>query len=296
MRLRMIAAGMLLAAWACGREASAPADMRARSSAVTAEASGEARMAMAMPPAPPPGGSGSPESASPSGVVVPTDRKIIRNGSLDLEVPALDEALSRIRTETEKAGGYVTNESQGKDEYGVRRGSITCRLPAGRLDSALLLFQTLGRTDSVNVTADDITEQYFNLEIRLRNQQQLEARFLKLLDRPGNKVSDLLEVEREVARVRGEIDELEGRKRFWDSQQAFSTLTIRLHEPTPVIAGAGGGVLDTLKTASRQAGENLVGTVAWLIAALGVIVPALIALWILWRIWRVIRSRRKPRA
>jgi len=288
---------ILVAVAGCNRMAPAPANDAAPMAVPRAMAEGEAAKAMAAPPPPPPP---SPSAASPvaqtppGSVAVPAERKIIRNGSLTLEVSRLDDALSAIRSTTEKAGGYVTNESQGKDVYGARQGSITCRVPAAALDKTLTQFQTLGKVESVNVMAEDITEQYFNLEIRLRNQRDLETRFRALLDKPGNKVSDLLEIEREMARVRGEIDELEGRKRFWDSQVSLSTLTIQLHEPRPAIVGEGGGILGTLKSAFRRLGENLVETIAWLIASLGVIVPAVLALWVAWRLWRVLRSRRKP--
>ena len=294
----LVVVAIFIAVTGCNRMAPAPANDAAPMAAPRAMAEGEAAKATA--PAPPPS-AGSPVAPTPPGsVAVPAERKIIRNGSLRLEVRGLDEALSAIRSATEKAGGYVTNESQGKDEYGARQGSITCRVPAASLDKALAQFQALGRVEGVNVTAEDITEQYFNLEIRLRNQRDLETRFRALLDKPGNKVSDLLEIEREMARVRGEIDELEGRKRFWDSQVSLSTLTIQLHEPRPAIVGGGGGILGTLKSAFRQLGENLVETIAWLIASLGVIVPAVLALWVAWRLWRAIRSRarrsRKPAA
>ena len=66
----------------------------------------------------------------------------------------------------------------------------------------------------------------------------------------------------------------------------------QLHEPRPAIVGEGGGVVGTLKSAFGQLGENLVETIAWLIASLGVIVPAILALWIAWRLWRALRSRR----
>lgn len=275
----------------CGRQSPASETDVAPMAAPRMMAEGEAAKAMMAPAAPPPqaqAGAG----ATSAAVAVPTERKIIRNGSLTLEVRALDEALAAIRAATEKAGGYVTNESQGKDQYGARQGAITCRVPAGQLDKTLAAFQALGKVEGVNVSAEDITEQYFNLEIRLRNQQDLETRFRQLLDKPGNKVSDLLEIERELARVRGEIDELEGRKRFWDNQVSLSTLTVQLHEPRPAIVGEGGGILGTLRSAFRQLGENLVGTVAWLIAALGVVVPGVIALWIAWRLWRALRARR----
>jgi hypothetical protein len=289
-RSLIVVVAIFIAVTGCNRMAPAPANDAAPMAVPRAMAEGEAAKAMA--PAPPPS-AGSPVAPTPPGAVaVPAERKIIRNGSLTLEVRRLDDALSAIRSAAEKAGGYVTNESQGKDQYGARHGMITCRVPAASLDRTLAQFQTLGRVEGVNVTAEDITEQYFNLEIRLRNQRDLETRFRALLDKPGNKVSDLLEIEREMARVRGEIDELEGRRRFWDSQVSLSTLTIQLHEPRPAIVGEGGGILGTLKSAFRRLGENLVETIAWLIASLGVIVPALLALWIAWRLWRALRSRR----
>lgn len=242
------------------------------------------------PAAPPPPAAGGP--AAGGTVPVPTARKIVRNGTLSLEVGDLGKALAAVRAETTAAGGYITNESQGRDEYSVRQGSITCRIPAEKLDAALGKLQAIGRVQTMAIQAEDITEQYFNLEIRLRNQQALETRLLKLLDRPGNKVADLVEVEREVARVRSEIDELEGRKRFWDSQVSLSTVTVDLHEPRPAIVGEGGGIVDTLKRAFRSAGENVVGTIAWFIAAAGVVIPAFLVLWVLWRLLKAIRRRR----
>jgi hypothetical protein len=289
-----------LAAGACrdGSSSAGPVGTAARPAVMAREDAQAAAPAPAPALAAPPAAGGAtggrgPAAGMPAAVSVPTARKIVRNGSLSVEVPDLHAALATVRSDTIAAGGYVTNESQGRDEFDVRQGSITCRIPAEKLDATLAKFQALGRVQSVSVQAEDITEQYFNLEIRLRNQQQLESRLLKLLDQPGNKVSDLVEVEREVARVRSEIDELEGRKRFWDSQVSLSTLTVELHEPRPAIVGEGGGILDTLKRAFRSAGENVVGTVAWFIAAAGVVIPAAVVLWVLWRIVKALRARRK---
>ena len=192
-RSLIVVVAILIAVTGCSKTAPSPAEMTSVSASRMVASESEAAKAM-----PPPPSAGSPVTPTPPGpVAVPAERKVIRNGSLTLEVRRLDDALSAIRSATEKAGGYVTNESQGKDEYGSRQGSITCRVPAASLDRTLAQFQTLGRVEGVNVTAEDITEQYFNLEIRLRNQRDLETRFRALLDKPGNKVSDLLEIERE---------------------------------------------------------------------------------------------------
>ena len=290
----VLVAGLTAAACRESGAPTVPASGGGRGLMMARESASNAQPATAAA-APEPGaavGSVAGPAPSASAVPVPAARRIIRNGTLNLEVADLLVAVAAVRAETAAAGGYVTNETQGRDEYNIREGTITCRVPAEKLDATLAKLQALGRVHSIAIQAEDITEQYFNLEIRLRNQQQLEARLLKLLDQPGNKVAELVQVEREVARVRSEIDELEGRKRFWDSQVSLSTVTVELHEPRPAIVGEGGGILDTLKRACRSAGENVVGTLAWFIAAAGVVIPAWIVLWVLWRIWKEIRRRR----
>lgn len=306
MRIRCLILALLVATAGCrGSETPAPPTPGGRAGATPAmtraaamDGSGGATPSAGAPQAPQAMAVGGVSSAAGAGAAEPRPipvpgRKVVRNGSMTLEVGAVDQALQAIRSETTAAGGFVTSESQGRDEYGVRQGSVTCRVPAEKLDSIVAKLQGLGKPQSLSIQAEDITEQYFNLEIRLRNQQQLESRLLKLFDRPANKVTDLLEVEREVARVRGEIDQLEGRKRFWDSQVSLSTLTVELREPRPIISGEGGGIFDTLRRAFRSAGENLVATIAWFIAAAGVIIPAWIVLWVVWRLYKLVRRRAR---
>lgn len=248
----------------------------------------------AAPPAAPPAPVAAPAPDAPA-VQDPIERKVVRNGTLSVEVPDLGKAMDAVRSAAAAAGGYVTNETQGRDEYDVRQGTLTCRVPATKLDATVAAFQGLGRLISVSIQADDITDQYFDMETRLKNQRQLEGRLVALFDRPGNKVTDLLEVEREVARVRGEIENLEGRKRLWDNQIQLSTLAVELREPRPVIGSDTGGIGGTLSRAFRSAGQNVVETLAWFIAASGVAVPAGLLLWLLWRLIRAIRNRRRTR-
>jgi hypothetical protein len=128
----------------------------------------------------------------------------------------------------------------------------------------------------------------------------LESRLLALLERPGNRLSELLEVERELARVRGEIDQMEGRQRFWDNQAALSTLSVTVHEPAPSVAGAQGGPWTTLKRSCSEAADNFVLAVAGLIAFTGSLVPVVVALgvavWLLARLWKWRRRSRAARA
>ncbi len=235
-----------------------------------------------------------PETSEP--VPVPTRRKLIRNASVTLEVDSVDSALAAIRAAAQSLAGYVSEESQSQDTVQGPRASLTCRVPADKLDAMLARVKSLGRPRDVTVTAEDITERYFDLEMRLRNGRQFEARLLQLLARPGNNLADLLNVERELARVRNDLDQLEGRQRLWDNQVGFSTLRVNIEGPRPVLAAGEGGILSALKTAVTNAGENFVAFVAGLIAALGWLLPLTAALaigvWILRRLWRLVRGRR----
>lgn len=236
--------------------------------------------------------SGLGESVAP--VPVPTTRKVIRNGNMQVEVAALDEALAALREIVTSSGGYLGGESRAQHEGQARQATITCRIPADKLDAAVERLRALGREEMLALTADDITEQYFDLEVRLKTQQQLEARLTALLSRSTNRLADLLEIEREVARVRGEIDQLTGRKRLWDQQVSLSTLIVTMHEPVPLVASEDGGVWRTLRNAFRQAADNFVVSIAEVIAATGGLLPVIAALalviWIVRALWR--RSRR----
>ena len=161
---------------------------------------------------------------------VPTERKIIRNGNLNLEVDSVEEVLARIKTSVKTMGGYVSNESISEDSYSRKSGSVSCRIPSDQLDRAIELFQGWGKVENVSVSANDITEQYYDLEVRMANQKALEKRLLELLERQTSKLADLLQIERELARVRTEIDSMEGRKRLWDNQIAYSTFVVYFHE------------------------------------------------------------------
>ncbi|MGH9462323.1 MAG: DUF4349 domain-containing protein [Vicinamibacteria bacterium] len=226
---------------------------------------------------------------------VTDERKLIRNGSVGLEVTSVDEAVTEIKKLVDGAGGYITDESVSEDEYGTKSGSVLCRVPADDLDPTLAALSEIGDVEYVSISANDITDQYFDLEVRLNNQKQLEARLVELLKRPTNELDDLLAAERELARVRTDIDSMEGTKRLWDNQIAYSTISVNLHEPAPVVPG--GGVFRALWSSFGRAGENFVLTVAGLIASTGTLLPiALAALVVFWGGRKVWRRRKKSSA
>jgi hypothetical protein len=194
-------------------------------------------------------------------------------------------------------GGQSTNQVERQNEYGVRTASVTWLVPAERLDSAIDAVRALGEPRLLSFRTEDVTTNYFDSTVRIATQQQLERQLVSLLSRSSNRLSDLLEIEREVARVREEIDRLKGRLRLWDQQVAMSSAVITLTEPAPIAASTG-GPLATLTAAFGEAGENFVRTVAALVAFSGAAVPLVLVLagpvWVIGRAYRRTRPAGAP--
>ena len=124
---------------------------------------------------------------------------------------------------------------------------------------------------------------------RVTNARRLEERLITLLSTRTGKLDDVLHVERELARVREEIERYEGRLRYLGSRVATSTLTVTVHEPAPIIGNAPGA--NPISRALRRAWQNFVGLIAALIASLGVVIPlALVGL----AAWGAYRHWKKP--
>lgn len=227
------------------------------------------------------------------------DRKLIRNGEMTIEVKSVEAALTSLGQMVRSIGGQSTNQMERQNEYDARTASFTWLVPAERLDAAIAALRALGEPQVLSLKTEDVTTSYFDVNVRIDTQKQLERQLVALLSRPSNRLSDLLEIEREGARVREEIDRLEGRIRLWDHQIAMSSVVITLTEPAPIAAGTG-GPLATLIASFGVAGENFVFTVAGLVAMSGSVLPVVLLLagpaWLVGRAWRRTRAAGAPAA
>lgn len=246
------------------------------------------------PPAPPPAPAEAKAQQGSSSALARS--MLIRTGDATLEVQALDPAIARVRTIAQQLGGFVANTSVvgGRDQ--VRSATLELKIPAARFDQAVSGLSPVGKVESVNVMAEDVGEEFVDVSARVANARRLEERLVRLLASQTGRLQDVLAVERELARVRQEIERYEGRMRYLQSRVAVSTLVVNLHEPFPIIAGARGA--NPIVDAFRQAWRNFVGFVAWLIAASGVLLPVLVLgllAWAAWHRWGPdLRPRRRP--
>jgi len=206
-----------------------------------------------------------------AGQVQGSPTMIIRNGTASIEVDSLEAGLAALRRLTAQVGGFVANTSlqSGRDQ--LRQATLELKVPAQRFDDLTGGLQPLGKVEYVNVTAEDVGEEFVDITARVANGRRLEDRLVDLLATRTGRLQDVLAVERELARVREEIERHEGRLRYLKSRAALSTLAVTLHEARPIVGDHPG--YSIIGEAFRQAWRNCVQLVAGLIAAMGLVVP-----------------------
>lgn len=172
------------------------------------------------------------------------ERKIIRNANLMLESNAPADGQRKIASIAESHGGFVvTSESSqrvGEDQTKpLMSVTVVVRVPASEFSAALEEIRGVGTgVRQEKITGQDVTEEYIDLEARIRTKKALEAQFLEIM-KQAHTVSDALEVQSQIAEVRGEIERLEGRRRYLENQSSLSTITVTLQAPTPLVSTTG---------------------------------------------------------
>ncbi|PYO06688.1 MAG: hypothetical protein DMD30_12215 [Gemmatimonadetes bacterium] len=211
----------------------------------------------------------------------------MRTGQAFIEVDKVDPAILKIRQLAAQVGGYITNSSVSGGRDQIRQATLELKIPAPKYDQAVGSLSTIGKVETVNSTAQDVGEEFVDVTARVNNARRLEDRLITLLNTRTGKLDEVLRVERELARVREEIERYEGRLRYLSSRVATSTLTITVHEPAPILGNNPGE--NPIARALRRAWRNFIALVAGVIASLGVVIPlALVAVggWVGYRRWR----------
>lgn len=212
--------------------------------------------------------------------LLPSERKIIRNGEIRFETSDNGKTLREVKAITGNLNGWISNENVfntgDRTEY-----MLTIRIPASQFDALLeQIGNTAGKVESKNISSTDVTEEFIDVEARIRTKKELESRYRELLDR-AEKVDELLNIERELGNLRAEIESLEGRLNFLKSQVSYSTLQVVFYQRTQTPFG----FAMRLGQALHQGWNNLLGFTIGLIRLWPflIIIPAI---WITIRKWR----------
>jgi hypothetical protein len=206
-----------------------------------------------------------------------TSRLIVRTGQASIEVDSLGPAMTELRHIVQRVGGFVADASVQSGRNQVRTATLQVKVPSARFDELTEGLEPLGRLQFVNIGAQDVSEEFVDLTARVENGRRLEDRLVELLRTRTGKLQDVLTVERELARVREEIERMEGRLRFLKTSAQLSTLSVSLFEPPPLVASHPGR--SVIGEAFKVAWRNFVGLTASVIASLGFVAPILALGW-----------------
>jgi hypothetical protein len=166
------------------------------------------------------------------------DRKLVRTGRVELVVPSYDAARAKIDALVARIGGYVDATSVDRRQDAVTDATITVRIPSTAIPGLMPALREIGDVIAESTSAEDVTDQYVDVSARLASDQVLEKRLLELAADKGGTIDQVLAVERELARVREEIESYQGQLRQWNDRIAMSTLTLSLTTRRPEIAAA----------------------------------------------------------
>jgi len=219
-------------------------------------------------------------------------RRIITTGEIAVDVRDVAAAARQLEALVTGAGGWIANRESGADGDGRRTASFVVRVPAARFDAIYDRLAALGDVTHDAKQTQDVGKTFVDLEARRRNLQREEAVIAGLFARNG-RIADVLEVERELARVRGEIEQAEGELRYLGNQESYSTLTITLAPLRPAIQRR----VETWDLAyhATRATRALLGAMRTVTTVLlyGAIVVGPFALVIAAAAWAVRRARRR---
>jgi hypothetical protein len=226
-------------------------------------------------------------------------RRVIRAADLTLDDDAPEIVSARLTGLAESKGGFVVSSetSSAKDGSGVETqiATVVFRVPSGAFDEALAAARSLGkRVANEKVTGQDVTEEYVDVEARIKSQRAIEEQYLSVL-KDARSITDILAVEQKLGEVRTEIERAEGRRRFLESQTSFSTLTVHVMRHVEAIDTSGPGFGRSLREAGHDAMEVSVGIVNGAIRLAGVLLPIGVLLgapaWLIARLWMQRRRR-----
>ncbi len=252
-------------------------------------------------------GAATSENLAPTVDAVGTDRQIIRTATVTMTVKKVPAAIEKLRVLVAASGGEISSltysagveqpvplpmaESGSSAPTGPQSATVVVRVPASKLLPLTRTVAGLGEVTAQTAGQEDITAQVVDLEARLKNLRAEEVRLRSFLDK-ANRVADMLSIERELSRVRGEIEAMQAQQRYLADQVEMATLTVNMSQPGPVVtpAGTNWGFGEAV-TRGIQAAAALIGSIITVGLALLPVVAVVLLAWWLVVLWR----RRHPK-
>lgn len=220
------------------------------------------------------------------------NRKVIYNSNLSINVDTFDGVDTQVNQLVDTYNGFIASANLDHLRGRQRNGQWQVRIPVENYHSFMSTIGDIGTVVKRNEEASDVTAEFYDLEARIKNKLRLEERIVELLAEAKGNLARLIEVEHELARVREEIERMQGRKRLMMDVTSLTTIDIRIQEieayqPTP--AAAFEDRVDTAWTLAvsqaTETGQNLIVNLVRNAINIGAAVIGLIVAWLIYRIF-----------
>jgi hypothetical protein len=169
------------------------------------------------------------------------ERRVIRNGELEIYVSDVELAVRHARETVEDYGGFIASSSSVALNDNGERSDLSIEVPAEEFDTVLGILRDgphVVRVEHESTSSQDVTEEYVDLRSQLANLESTEARFVELLE-DAISIADVLSVENEITRVRGEIERIQGRMNYLEQRTDYSRIHVGFYPEEDSIAVAG---------------------------------------------------------
>lgn len=189
---------------------------------------------------------------STEGAVVETNRMIIHQASLSVNVKELDKAQANIEQKVAQYGGYIVESNVYQEDDQTSSGNMVVRIPEKHFEK--FLADAEGQAAKVlerNVTGQDVTEQYVDLQSRVKSKRAVEERLLSFMSK-AQKTEDLLKISADLAKVQEEIEVMVGKMKYLENQTSFSTVELLMYENKVVVPEIESKELNTWEKTKKQ--------------------------------------------
>jgi len=216
-------------------------------------------------------------------------QKLIRSGELRILVPDVRKAIDIADSVGRRHGALLSGTRATADAQTTHDAQLEFRVPADRFSETVSAFRSLGDVRVENMSTQDVTKDYADLETRLRVKDETVTRLRSLLATHTAKLGEVLQVEQELARAVTELEQLKGERHYYDQQVAMSSLSVSLFEQVVVPPRA--RFTDPIAAACRHALEVLGTSLAGLVYGVVFILPWMLLATVLWWVFTIVRPR-----
>lgn len=266
------------------------------SKAALSTGSTESRLGLTAPGAPAPmpakaldvAGGGEDEAALAQPLVPEAQgTKVVNTAELEIEIEddSFQTQFARAGDIAKQFGGFVAHSSTSQTDGQISSGTIVIRVPADKFQDALRELKGLGEVNAESQSGTDVTQEFIDLEARLRHLRAQETFYLSLINE-AESISDMIQIQERLSGVQSQIEQIQGRLQYLEDQTSFSTITSRIFEPEAAISQPKGFAKAFAESwaAFKNVAANMIVGAGWLM-------PFVILGGLVVGLWKVLRRR-----